>query len=106
MRGLIQPREGCGIAYIDFTSQEIGIAAALSGDERMADGYQEGDPYLAFAKAAQACTAGWHPSVSQDSSRSLQSNRARHQLWNGSRFDGRCRRDHSGGSQRAPSTSQ
>jgi DNA polymerase I len=53
MRGLIKPPEGCGLAYIDFASQEIGIAAALSGDERMADGYQEGDPYLAFAKAAK-----------------------------------------------------
>jgi DNA polymerase I len=56
-RGLIKPPEGCGIAYIDFASQEIGIAAALSGDERMADGYREGDPYLAFAKAAQLVPA-------------------------------------------------
>jgi DNA polymerase I len=54
---LIKPPEGCGIAYIDFASQEIGIAAALSGDERMADGYREGDPFLAFAKAAQLVPA-------------------------------------------------
>ena len=53
MRGLIKPPEGYGLAYIDFSSQEIGIAAALSGDERMAEGYLGGDPYLAFAKAAQ-----------------------------------------------------
>jgi DNA polymerase I-like protein with 3'-5' exonuclease and polymerase domains len=52
MRGLIRPPEGYGIAYVDFASQEIGIAAALSGDERMAEGYLEGDPYIAFAKAA------------------------------------------------------
>ena len=39
MRGLIRPPEGFGLAYIDFSSQEIGITAALSGDERMADGY-------------------------------------------------------------------
>jgi hypothetical protein len=57
MRGLIKPPEGCGLAYIDCASQEIGIAAALSGDERMADGYREGDPYLAFAKAAQLVPA-------------------------------------------------
>ena len=57
IRGLIKPPEGCGLAYIDFASQEIGIAAALSGDERMADGYREGDPYLAFAKAAQLVPA-------------------------------------------------
>ena len=52
MRGLIRPPEGCGIAYVDFSSQEIGVAAGLSGDERMAEGYRDGDPYLSFAKAA------------------------------------------------------
>jgi DNA polymerase I len=53
MRGLIKPPEGYGLAYVDFASQEIGIAAALSGDQRMAEGYREGDPYIAFAKAAK-----------------------------------------------------
>jgi DNA polymerase I-like protein with 3'-5' exonuclease and polymerase domains len=52
MRGLIRPPPGHGIAYIDFSAQEIAIAAALSGDERMAEGYATGDPYLGFAKAA------------------------------------------------------
>jgi DNA polymerase I-like protein with 3'-5' exonuclease and polymerase domains len=52
IRGLIRPPEGYGLAYIDFSSQEIAIAAALSGDERMMEGYETGDPYLAFAKAA------------------------------------------------------
>jgi DNA polymerase I len=52
MRGLIRPPEGFGLAYIDFSSQEIGIAAALSSDERMAEGYLEGDSYLSFARAA------------------------------------------------------
>lgn len=51
MRGLIRPPEGWGLAYIDFSSQEIAIAAAFSGDERMSAGYAAGDPYLAFAKA-------------------------------------------------------
>jgi DNA polymerase I-like protein with 3'-5' exonuclease and polymerase domains len=53
MRGLIKPPEGYGLAYIDFASQEIGIAAALSGDELMAEGYRYGDPYIVFAKAAK-----------------------------------------------------
>lgn len=53
LRGLIKPPEGFGLAYIDFSSQEIGIAAALSGDELMMQGYQDGDPYLAFAKQAR-----------------------------------------------------
>lgn len=53
IRGLIRPPQGYGLAYIDFSSQEIAIAAALSGDELMMQGYAEGDPYLAFAKAAR-----------------------------------------------------
>jgi DNA polymerase I-like protein with 3'-5' exonuclease and polymerase domains len=57
MRGLIRPPEGYGLAYIDFSSQEIAIAAALSGDERMMRGYAEGDPYLAFAKDARLAPA-------------------------------------------------
>ncbi|QGY03621.1 DNA polymerase I [Methylobacterium mesophilicum SR1.6/6] len=53
LRGIIRPPEGYGLAYIDFSSQENAIAAALSGDELMMQGYAEGDPYLAFAKAAR-----------------------------------------------------
>lgn len=51
-RGVIRPPEGWGLGYIDFASQEIGIAAGLSGDERLIDAYVGGDPYLAFAKQA------------------------------------------------------
>ena len=32
LRGLIKPPPGYGVAYIDWSQQEIGIAAALSGD--------------------------------------------------------------------------
>lgn len=53
LRSLIKPPEGYGLAYIDFSSQEIAIAAGLSGDELMMRGYDEGDPYLAFAKSAR-----------------------------------------------------
>ncbi len=49
IRSLIQPRPGRALAYIDFSSQEIGIAAALSGDAAMQRAYLSGDPYLAFA---------------------------------------------------------
>ena len=52
MRHLIKPPEGYGVAYIDWTSQELGIAAGLSGDERMIAGYCAGDPYMAFARIA------------------------------------------------------
>jgi hypothetical protein len=35
MRGLIKPPSGYGICYVDWSSQEIAISGALSGDERM-----------------------------------------------------------------------
>jgi DNA polymerase I len=54
LRGLIQPPPGHGIAYIDWSQQEFGIAAALSGDAAMQAAYQSGDCYLAFAKQAGA----------------------------------------------------
>jgi hypothetical protein len=52
LRGLIKPPEGHGIAYLDFGSQEIAIAAALSGDQAMIEAYTSGDPYMGFAKQA------------------------------------------------------
>jgi DNA polymerase family A len=52
LRSLIQPPEGWGIAYLDWSQQEFAIAAVLSGDEAMRAAYLSGDPYLAFAKQA------------------------------------------------------
>ena len=54
IRGLIKPPEGCFIAYVDWSQQELGIAASLSGDEAMCDAYRSGDPYLSFTKMAGA----------------------------------------------------
>ena len=54
LRGLIKPEPGYGIAYVDWSQQEFGIAAALSRDPLMMKAYQSGDPYLAFAKQAGA----------------------------------------------------
>jgi len=51
-RSLIKPPPGYGLAYIDWSQQEFGIGAALSGDEAMLEAYKSGDPYLAFAKQA------------------------------------------------------
>jgi DNA polymerase I-like protein with 3'-5' exonuclease and polymerase domains len=52
LRGLIEPKPGWGLAYIDWVQQEFGIAAALSGDQAMRAAYETGDSYLAFAKQA------------------------------------------------------
>ena len=54
LRGLIKPLPGYGLAYIDWSQQEFGIAAALSGDPAMLEAYRSGDPYLSFAKQAGA----------------------------------------------------
>jgi hypothetical protein len=54
LRSLIRPEPGFGLAYIDWSQQEFGIAAALSGDPAMLAAYNSGDPYLAFAKQAGA----------------------------------------------------
>ena len=57
LRGLIKPKRGFGVAYIDWSQQEIGIAAALSGDKAMQAAYHSGDPYLEFAKLAKLVPA-------------------------------------------------
>ncbi len=48
----------CGLGFeqaaIDWSQQEFGIAAALSGDPLMQEAYLSGDPYLVFAKQAGA----------------------------------------------------
>ena len=54
LRGLIKPTPNSGIAYVDWSQQEFGIAAALSGDLLMQQAYLSGDPYLEFAKQAGA----------------------------------------------------
>jgi hypothetical protein len=54
LRSLIRPAPGRAVAYVDWSAQEYGIAAALSGDLAMQRDYQSGDPYLSFAKRAGA----------------------------------------------------
>ncbi len=54
LRSLIRPTKGRAVAYIDWSQQEFGIAAALSRDGNMKAAYMSGDPYLEFAKQAGA----------------------------------------------------
>ena len=58
LRSLIKPQKGFGLAYVDFSSQEIAIAAALSGDPKMWQAYNSGDPYMAFAIQAGLAPEG------------------------------------------------
>ena len=57
-RGLIKPTFGNSIAYLDWKSQEIAVAAARSGDEAMWAAYTSGDPYMAFAIQAGLAPVG------------------------------------------------
>jgi DNA polymerase I len=57
LRGLIRPDPGRALAYIDWSAQEVGIAAALSGDPAMLEAVRSGDPYLGLARQAK-----WAPS--------------------------------------------
>jgi len=60
VRSLIKPRPGYGLAYLDWSQQEFGIAAALSGDVKMMEAYhsKEGDPYITVAIQAGAVPEG------------------------------------------------
>jgi hypothetical protein len=57
LRSLIRPEPGRGLAYCDWSAQELGIAAVLSGDKQMQDAYASGDPYLWFGKFARLVPA-------------------------------------------------
>ena len=58
MRSIVRPEPGMALAYIDYSAQEMGIAAALSGDEAMWAAYQSGDPHMDFAIRARLAPAG------------------------------------------------
>jgi DNA polymerase-1 len=49
LRCLIKPGPGNAVAYVDYSSMEFMVGAALSGDPVMIEFYQSGDPYLMFA---------------------------------------------------------
>jgi hypothetical protein len=58
LRSLIRPAPGMAVAYVDWSQQELAIAAALSGDAVMQQAYLTGDFYLSFAKMANAVPPG------------------------------------------------
>jgi hypothetical protein len=52
MRSLMLFPAGTIGVYLDWRTQEVGIAAALSGDQALMDAYRSGDVYHAFARAS------------------------------------------------------
>ena len=67
LRALIKPPKGRSIVYLDYSSQEIAIAAVLSEDRAMAEGYTRGDPYLDFAIRAGLAP----PTATKDSHKAI-----------------------------------
>ena len=67
MRGLVKPVQGKALAYLDWRSQEVFVAAKLSGDKQLLEATQRGDPYIELAKLAglapQGATKHSHRSV-------------------------------------------
>jgi DNA polymerase I len=57
LRSLIRPEPDQAVAYLDYSAMEFGIAAALSGDQRMIKAYNN-DPYLDFAVSFGAAPHG------------------------------------------------
>jgi DNA polymerase family A len=57
LRCLIRPEPGRAVAYVDWSQQELGIAAYLSNDQAMMTAYRSGDFYLTFAKMAGVAPA-------------------------------------------------
>jgi DNA polymerase-1 len=65
MRRVISAPPGTVLAYVDFSSQEFALAAALAGDHGMIEDYACGDPYIGLAVRAGAvppdATKDTHP---------------------------------------------
>ena len=70
LRGLIKPGLGMAVAYIDYSSQEVAVAAALSCDPFLIDAVASGDTYMSFAVRA---------GLAPDGATSRPPYRARHQ---------------------------
>ena len=67
MRGFVQAKPGNAVAYLDWSAEEIAVAAAFSGDEALITDYQTGDPYCGFAVRAglapKGATKKSHPEI-------------------------------------------
>jgi len=58
MRSVIVAPADKVLAYVDYSSQEVGLAAVLSGDSALLEDYRSGDPYMAYAMRAGAAPEG------------------------------------------------
>ena len=54
VRSLLKPAEGHAIAYLDWNSMEVGVAAHYAQDPNLLEAYASGDAHMFLAKAAKA----------------------------------------------------
>jgi DNA polymerase I-like protein with 3'-5' exonuclease and polymerase domains len=52
VRGLIKPTPGRAVAYLDWSSMEVGVGAWLSQDPELLKAYASGDAHMHLAKAS------------------------------------------------------
>ena len=101
LRGLIKPDRGMALAYIDWSSQEFGIAAALSADKRMLEPtLRRSLPRL--CQAGWCCPCGRDQAVAQARAGCFQDRVARRGLRHGGRCACQPSRYPAGRSTRAP----
>jgi DNA polymerase-1 len=66
IRNFIQPEPGCALIYLDYSAEEVGVAAALSGDKTMQADYLNGDFYINFGIALGQLPPGCTKAIAED----------------------------------------
>ncbi len=83
---MVFPPDTVGV-YLDWRTQEVGIAAALSRDQKLIDAYKAGDVYHALAVTCGFTDDPRPAALEEEQHGDAQSHEAastRHQLWHGS----------------------
>jgi DNA polymerase-1 len=66
IRNFIQPEPGCALVYFDYSAEEVGVAAALSGDKAMQADYLNGDFYINFGIALGLLPPGCTKAIAEE----------------------------------------
>jgi DNA polymerase I len=66
VRFFIRPEPGHALLYFDYSAEEVGIAAALSGDKQMQADYSDGDFYVNFGVALGLLPPGCTKAIAEE----------------------------------------
>jgi DNA polymerase-1 len=67
VRNFIQPEPGCALIYLDYSAEEVGVAAALSGDTTLQADYSNGDFYINYGISLGQLPVGSTKASAEDS---------------------------------------